>query len=195
MPRIEAIYEVPDCACKEPKTLEAIAAEAEASAVALEGSACRPYLRIERDPKKFAACQALADKIGTIDSPKKLALILVEAMGAETRETFVVATFDTHMKLRGLWETGMGETDAVMAPRVPTLQAAIMDDAAAAAIAHCHPSAANHPSAADVEVTKQFANAFSQVGILLVDHVIVAAGAKPPFYSFAESMPKALEVR
>lgn len=153
---------------------------------------CRPYLKLERIQPRFAACQRIAERLGPIDTPGKASEILLEAAGAEVAERFGVVTLDTHLHLRGIGETGAGETDAVMAPVLPTLHLAIADEAAAAIIYHVHPAASAQPSEADVEVTRRFARAFAEVGILLMDHIIVASGSRKGFYSFLESMPDAL---
>lgn len=182
--KYQAIYEARACACggatsapkREPVTPDG----------------CRPYRKIETDQAKFMACQKIAESIGAIDTPRKAFEILREAAGHETAERFGVLTLDTHLHLRGIWETGAGETDSVQAPRVPTLHAAIADDAAAAIIYHVHPAASARPSDADVEVTVMFDAAFTQVGIVLMDHLIVAVGSRKGFYSFLESMPETL---
>jgi len=157
-------------------------------------SECRPYLKIERDEKRFRACQAIADRIGPIDSTEKSYEVLRQAVGHELAERFGVMTMDTHLKLRDIAETGAGETDAVMAPKVPTLQAALLSSPTYAIIYHVHPAASERPSDADVEVTKDFAKAFAEVGVPLLDHIIISTGSKKGHYSFAESKPKTLQV-
>jgi DNA repair protein RadC len=155
---------------------------------------CRPFMRKERDQPKFAACQKIAEAIGEIDDAKKAAKILIEAVGGNVAEKFGVLTLSTHLHMIGIWETGAGEIDAVMAPRVPTLNAAISDLAAAAVIYHLHPGASDYPSDSDIDVTKDFNRAFNEVGILMMDHIIVAAGSAKGYYSFLESMPESLEI-
>jgi RadC-like JAB domain len=158
-------------------------------------SACRPYMKIERDETKFRACQAIADRIGPIDKTEKAYEILKVAAGHEVAERFGVMTLDTHYKLRDIAETGAGETDAVMAPMVPTLQAALQSSPTYAVCYHVHPAASEKPSDADVDVTKGFAKAFKAVGIEMIDHIIVVPGSKKGYYSFRESMPEALKVK
>jgi len=157
-----------------------------------EEGRCRPYMKIEKDAARFQACQKIAERLGPISDPKRAYEILREAAGHEVAERFGVMTLDTHLHLRGLWETGAGETDSVQAPKVPTLHAAIVDEAAAGIIYHVHPAASDYPSDADVEVTKGFSKAFDEVGILLMDHIIVAVGSRRGFYSFLQSKPEAL---
>ncbi len=158
------------------------------------GSACRPYMKVERDMRKFRACQAIADRIGPIDTSEKAYEVLKEAAGHEVAERFGVVCLDTHMKLRDIAETGAGETSAVMAPMVPTLQAAVASGCEYIIAYHVHPAASERPSDADVEVTKSFAKAFKTIGLTMVDHLVIAPGGKKGFYSFAESNPKALKV-
>lgn len=151
-------------------------------------SACRPFLKVEKDPAKFAACNALADIIGPLDDPKSAFKLIGEAIGNEVNEVFGVVTLDLHLRMKSVAETGRGESDAVMAPIVPTLQAALIDGAYAAIIFHVHPSGIEaKPSPADKETTKAFVKAFDACEVNLIDHIIVGGDAKKrSYYSFAE---------
>jgi DNA repair protein RadC len=185
--RLDAVYETArgkrkakeECPCETPAVEEA--------------GACRPYLKIERDETKFKACQRIAEKLGPVDTSEKAYEILREVAGSEVAERFGVMTLDTHYHLRDIAETGAGETDAVMAPLVPTLQAALASSPSYAVIYHVHPAASPHPSEADVSVTKSYAKAFHSVGVELLDHIIVAPGSKKGFYSFRASKLEALK--
>ena len=159
--------------------------------VALEGgpgALCRPFLTVQKDANRFAACNALADEIGELNDPKKAFKLLEEAIGDEVNEVFGVLTLDLHMRMKGMAETGRGEPTSVMAPIVPTLQAAVADGAQAAIIYHVHPSGIEaRPSDADIETTQAFVEAFDAVGIPLLDHIIVGGDVrKRSYYSFAE---------
>ena len=152
------------------------------------GSTCRPFLTVQKDPERFAACNALADEIGPLNDPKKAFRLIGDAIGNEVNEVFGVMTLDLHLRMKSLAETGRGEPSSVMAPLVPTLQAAVADGAQAAIIYHVHPSGIEaYPSEADIETTQSFVEAFAAVGIPLLDHVIVGGDArKRSYYSFAE---------
>ena len=195
--RFEAIYEGrrKTSQHREP-ALPAFSRDASRAAplVAVAASGCKPFLTIERNQEEFAACQKIAEAIGEIDDPEKAYRLLVAARGGKMAERFGILTLDTHCHMRGIWETGAGETDSVMTPKVPTLHAAISDYAATVIIWHLHPAASDYPSDSDIEVTKDFNRAFNEVGILLMDHIILAAGSKKGFYSFLESMPETLEL-
>jgi proteasome lid subunit RPN8/RPN11 len=191
------------CACHEPRYARARArsvaekvgthADAHARAgsdpvvvAASRGSACRPFLKIEKDPEKFAACNRLADEIGAISTPKKAFKLIREAIGDEVNEVFGVVTLDLHLRMKSVAETGRGEPDSVQAPMVPTLQAALIDGAHAVVIFHVHPSGVKaRPSDADKKTTKAFEKAFDTVNVHLLDHVIIG-GDKKTYYSFAE---------
>lgn len=152
------------------------------------GATCRPFLTVQKDAERFAACNALSDEIGELDDPKKAFKLLEEAIGDEVNEVFGVLTLDLHLRMKSMAETGRGEPTSVMAPIVPTLQAALMDGAQAAIIYHVHPSGIEaRPSDADIETTEAFAEAFEAAGIPLLDHIIVGGDARNrSYYSFAE---------
>ena len=187
------------CACYEPraarslaeKTTSHVGAHAKSGSdpvviAAGKGSACRPFLKIEKDPKLFAACNVLADEIGPLNTPKKAFRLIREAIGNEVNEVFGLVTLDLHLRMKSVAETGRGEPAAVMAPMVPTLQAALIDGAHAVILFHVHPSGVPaKPSDADKKTTKAFEKAFEVVNVHLLDHVIVG-GAKDSYYSFAE---------
>jgi DNA repair protein RadC len=152
------------------------------------GSKCRPFLKVEKDAEKFAACNALADEIGPLNTPKKAFRLIGEAIGDEVNEVFGVVTLDLHLRLKSVAETGRGEPSSVMAPMGPTLQAALIDGAHAVIIFHVHPSGVEaEPSQADKDTTKAFVEAFETVNVYFLDHVIVAGDIrKRSYYSFAE---------
>jgi DNA repair protein RadC len=152
------------------------------------GKSCRPFLRIEKDDEAFAACNALADEIGPLNDPKKIAEFLFEYLGRTNEEVFGVLTLDIHGRLKGYTETGRGEASSVMAPMLPTLRAAIMSGGGGSVLWHCHPSGVKaEPSEADDETTEAFADAFETVGMPFIDHVIVAGSSrKLSYYSYFE---------
>lgn len=151
-------------------------------------SKCRPFLKVEKDPVRFAACNALADAIGPLNTPKKAFRLIEEAIGDEVNEVFGIVTLDIHLRMKSVAETGRGEPAAVMAPLVPTLQAALIDGAHAVILFHVHPSGIEaQPSDADKETTESFEDAFEVVNVHLIDHVIVAGDIKRrSYFSFAE---------
>lgn len=154
-----------------------------------ERGKCAPFLKVEKDAEKFAACNALSDEIGPLDDPKKAFKVIEQAIGDEVNEVFGLITLDLHMRLKSFAITGRGEATSVMAPIVPTLQAAVLDGAHAVIIFHVHPSGVEaEPSEADIETTEAFADAFETIQIGLLDHIIIAGDIRnPSYYSFLEN--------
>lgn len=155
---------------------------------ATPGSKCRPFLKVEKDAEKFAACNALADEIGPLNTPKKAYKLIEEAIGDELNEVFGLVTLDLHLRMKSVAETGRGEPAAVMAPMVPTLQAALIDGAHAVILYHVHPSGIEaKPSQADKDTTRAFVKAFETVNVILLDHIIAGGSVKKKsYFSFAE---------
>jgi len=153
------------------------------------GSKCRPFLTVQKDQERFSACNKLADSIGPLDSPKKAFKLIWEAIGDDVNEVFGIVTLDLHLRMKSIAETGRGEPAAVMAPMVPTLQAALIDGAHAVILMHVHPSGIPaEPSDADKETTEAFADAFEIVGVGLLDHVILGGSKeKKSYFSFLEA--------
>ena len=154
-----------------------------------KGSKCMPFLKVEKDAEKFAACNALAEKIGPLNTPKKAYKLIEDAIIDEVNEVFGVVTLDLHLRLKSIAETGRGEPSAVMAPMIPTLQAALIDGAHAVILFHVHPSGIEaEPSDADKETTEAFAEAFDVCGVILLDHCIAGGDRKKrSYFSFAEA--------
>jgi len=153
------------------------------------GTRCRPFLVVQKDDVLFAACNALADEIGPLDEPKKAFQLLEEAIGDELNEVFGVMTLDIHFRLKGMSNTGRGESASVMAPLQSTLRTALASGGDYAILYHVHPSGIEaEPSKADKDTTKAFVEAFESVGMPLFDHIIVAGDSRNrSFYSFAEA--------
>lgn len=153
-----------------------------------KGTKCRPFLTVHKDTERFAACNALADKIGPLNEPKKAFELIEEAIGDEVNEVFGVVTLDLHLRLKSVAETGRGEPTSVMAPIGATLQAACADGAHAVILFHVHPSGIEaQPSDADIETTDAFADAFDVVEIKFIDHIIVGGdGRRRSYFSFLE---------
>jgi DNA repair protein RadC len=154
-----------------------------------KGSMCRPFLKVEKDAEKFAACNALAEEIGPLNTPKKAYKLIEDAIIDEVNEVFGLITLDLHLRMKSIAETGRGEPSAVMAPMVPTLQAALIDGAHAVILFHVHPSGIEaEPSDADKETTEAFEEAFEVCNVILMDHIIAAGDRKKrSYFSFLEA--------
>ena len=100
-------------------------------------------------------------------------------------EVFLVLWLDAQNRLIASEELFRGTlTQTSVYPREVVKQA-LLRNAAAAILAHNHPSGVTEPSAADELLTRNLKQALALVDVRVVDHFIVAAGNTPPL-SFAE---------
>ena len=79
----------------------------------------------------------------------------------------------------------MGAVDASICHPREILKTAILANAAKVVLVHNHPSGSLYPSRTDVMITDRLSQACEDMGIPLVDHIIVG-GNNTDFFSFAE---------
>lgn len=98
-------------------------------------------------------------------------------------EAAVLVMLDAHNNvIRDAWFTGGASNVAHLA--VPELlRPAIREEAAGIALVHNHPSGNAAPSSADREFTRRLRSACDYVGLVFLDHVIVAEDG---YFSFTE---------
>jgi DNA repair protein RadC len=105
-------------------------------------------------------------------------------LGALPREVFVALWLDARNRLIADEVLFTGTlTQTSVYPR-EVVKRALAHNAAAAILAHNHPSGAAEPSAADELLTRALKEALALVDVRLLDHFIVAGSATP--VSFAE---------
>lgn len=148
-----------------------------------QGSACMPWVRIQRDPQRFRTAIEAARKIGPIRDPKDFYRFVKDHMTSEDQEVFYILLLDVHMQIRGISEISRGARDRVLTPIPDVLRMPLVDGATAFIVAHNHPSGKTTPSEADKEVTKAIKKGADAVDILMLDHIIVGAHG---YYSFSE---------
>jgi DNA repair protein RadC len=99
----------------------------------------------------------------------------------QNQEVFVVILLDVHGQVLGISEISRGARDRVLVPIPDILRLPLVDGATAFVVAHNHPSGKTKPSEADKEVTKSIKEGADAIGILFMDHIIVASDG---YYSF-----------
>ncbi|WP_223181835.1 JAB domain-containing protein [Stenotrophomonas lacuserhaii] len=96
-------------------------------------------------------------------------------LGCEEREHFEVAFLDTRHRLIAVERLFSGTVDgAEVHPRI-VVQRALALGAAAALLAHNHPSGHTEPSAADRALTARIKSALGLLEVRLLDHFVVTA--------------------
>ena len=100
-----------------------------------------------------------------------------DMIGGLEREVFAVAFLDTRHRLVEYAELFLGTIDGAEVHPREVVKHALRCNAAAAILAHNHPSGTTEPSAADRAVTARLKQALALVDVRLLDHVVVGGDA------------------
>ena len=99
----------------------------------------------------------------------------VRGAADKDRESFYTMHMDTRGRVIGFEEVSRGGLASVEAHPREVFKSAILNSAAAIAIAHNHPSGSTEASRDDRELTARLVDAGKLLGIPVRDHVIVAS--------------------
>ena len=91
-------------------------------------------------------------------------------------EVFYILCLDSYGNLINCCKLSEGTSGTVLVDKRDVMQAAIRNDAEKVILAHNHPKGIAAPSREDLELTSEFCTLLRQVGIKVVDHIIVAGG-------------------
>lgn len=121
-----------------------------------------------------------------VGSPALVSEILAE-YHASPVEVFVALALDARHRILALWTVSQGSATATLVHPREVFGPALRVGAVAVIVAHCHPSGDCTPSAEDVEVTRRLLAAGELLGVPVLDHVVIGAGA---FTSIRERVPE-----
>ena len=125
-----------------------------------------------------------------VDSPEAVYTLLGEEMSALPYESLRAIFLNTRSHLIRVEEiTRGGLNESVAHPR-EILRAALTHHAYSYILVHNHPSGDPAPSSADRALTRRLIAASKEVGIEMIDHIIIgthSATRLDPFFSFAEA--------
>ena len=119
----------------------------------------------------------------TIRSPEDVAKLFIPKLRDLKREVFYVVLLSSANGLLKEVKISEGHLNASVVHPREVFKAAIDELAASVILVHNHPSGNPEPSAEDVNVTKQLAEAGKVMSIEVLDHIIVAGNE---FLSLAE---------
>jgi len=119
-----------------------------------------------------------------LNTPRQLASYLLPQYGSRPVEQFGIVLLDTKHRLLHIKLVSTGSLDSTVAHPREVFREAIAGRAAAIVLFHNHPSGDPRPSADDVALTVQLADAGQVVGIDVLDHLILA---DQRYYSFTEA--------
>ena len=118
-----------------------------------------------------------------IDKPEALIGFMAEQVKQADREYIYAVNLDGKLHPINMEEVAKGSLNgAVSSPR-EIFKSAVLSNAHAVMLFHNHLSKDPSPSAPDIEMTKEIAEAGRVLGIPLLDHVIIAGES---YYSFHE---------
>ncbi len=120
--------------------------------------------------------QRRLERQGHVRAPKDTAELLCIRLGALKHEEFHVVWLDQRHRILGIERMFTGTVDGTAVHPREVVRRALEINAAAAILAHNHPSGVCEPSAADFLITEQLKNAFQLIGVRLLDHLVVGAG-------------------
>lgn len=121
---------------------------------------------------------------GPLDHPDAVAAFLTPRIGSLLHEEMWVVSLDGTNRLRGLRRVAQGGTHALSVAPSDVLRAALWDGATAFVLAHNHPSGRLEASREDIETTVRLALSAHELGVPMLDHVIVTASGA--YLSMAE---------
>ncbi|MBM4374425.1 MAG: DNA repair protein [Deltaproteobacteria bacterium] len=110
-----------------------------------------------------------------LDSPERAVEFLTGKLGALLHEEMWVLSLDASNRLRGARRVGQGGLHALSISPADVLRAALWDGAASFILAHNHPSGRLEASREDVETTVRLGVVSLQLGVPMVDHLIITS--------------------
>ncbi len=143
------------------------------------GAARFAAIQATRELARRAASEPLDDR-PLINRPEIVNNFLITQIGGLPHEVFAVLFLDSHHRLIRFETLFTGTlTQTSVYPR-EVAKRALQLNASALIAAHNHPSGATQPSQADQLLTAQLRRTLAALDIVLIDHLIVAAGQTTP---------------
>lgn len=111
-----------------------------------------------------------------MDSPQKIKDYLALHLAHESREVFGVVLLNSQHALIVYQPLFFGTINAAEVHPREVVKLALQHNAAAAIVAHNHPSGNLTPSRSDIAITRKLAQALDLIDVRLLDHIILARG-------------------
>jgi len=124
------------------------------------------------------------DERPVLNTNEKIGDFVAQFYRANNVEMVIVVALDHNLRVIRTIKVAEGDIDNVSIPVAKTVRSLVTCGAAAAVLAHNHPSQVALPSEEDVRATKKLRNSLATVGIELLEHIIVTPG---DYISFRDS--------
>lgn len=115
-----------------------------------------------------------ADTANIVGGCSDIGAFLLPKFVGRTNEALMMVSIDNKNKIISCSVVAEGTVDSAKVSRRKIMEEAIKVKATRVILAHNHPCGVAVPSSEDVVMTKEIGRLFAQVGIELVDHIIVA---------------------
>lgn len=115
-----------------------------------------------------------ADAVNVVGGCGDIGAYLLPKFVGRTNEALMMVSIDNKNKVISCSVVAEGTVDSAKVSRRKVMEEAMKVKATRVILAHNHPRGVAVPSAEDVAMTREIGRLFSQVGIELVDHIIIA---------------------
>lgn len=123
-----------------------------------------------------------------IKSPKDIAEIVMSTLRYETKEEIQVALIDIKGNLKNITTVQKGSVNGINVEIKDVFKEAIKQDVPRIIIIHNHPSGDPTPSIEDVNFTKAVQKTGSELGIEVMDHIIIGDGIYRSIIAYMNNM-------
>lgn len=115
-----------------------------------------------------------ADAVNIVGGCGDIGAYLLPKFVGRTNEALMMVSIDNKNKVISCSVVAEGTVDSAKVSRRKVMEEAMKVKATRVILAHNHPRGVAVPSAEDVAMTREIGRLFAQVGIELVDHIIIA---------------------
>lgn len=138
-------------------------------------------VRFENDilelAERILACRVKHGQL--LQDPAAAGRLLRMRIGGQEREVFTCIFLDTRHRVLAIEDLFFGSIDGCEVHPREIAKRALLLNASALIVGHCHPSGNSEPSAADRAVTARLKQALALIDIRLLDHFVVVADGEP----------------
>lgn len=146
------------------------------------GQSLEDFWRLWRETWARLHESAVAERL-SIQSPQDVADFAKARLGPCRREEFWVAMVDNKNRIMAWERASQGTVDQTIVYPREVFSRALEVKASGIVLVHNHPGGDPRPSSQDVELTRRMVRAASDLGVRVLDHIIVTDTA---FYSFQQ---------
>ena len=115
-----------------------------------------------------------ADSVNVMGGCSDIGTYLLPKFVGRTNEALMMVSIDNKNKIISCSVVAEGTVDSAKVSRRRVMEEAMKVNATRVILAHNHPRGVAVPSSEDVVMTREIGKLFAQVGIELVDHIIIA---------------------